>query len=135
MKKLHIFLLLLIGLCITYIISTSGNYSSYADFGSASSADGKEFQIVGNLNKSKTLYYEPSKDPNYFSFYMYDKKGKEMKVVYKGAQPADFERSEDIVLTGKVQGDEFIASKILLKCPSKYNDGKLETREFESAKG
>ena len=39
-------------------------------------------------------------------------------------KPQDFERSEQIVLIGKVQGDEFHASDILMKCPSKYNDGK-----------
>ena len=29
-----------------------------------------------------------------------------------------------IVLKGKMQGDVFEANEILMKCPSKYNDGK-----------
>ncbi|GIV43287.1 MAG: hypothetical protein KatS3mg035_0410 [Bacteroidia bacterium] len=33
-----------------------------------------------------------------------------------------FERSEQIVLTGKYSDDGFYADKILMKCPSKYND-------------
>ena len=37
---------------------------------------------------------------------------------------ADFQKSEQIVLIGKMQGDAFHANDILMKCPSKYNDGK-----------
>lgn len=137
MKKSHIIALVAIAISIMYIISVSGNYSTYANFSMAKSQQGKEFQVVGLLNKDKELFYKPKQDPNYFSFYMFDKKGKEQKVVYRGAKPADFERSEDIVLTGQMAGDEFLASKILLKCPSKYNDGSngpLEEKMYE-AKG
>lgn len=136
MKNSHIVALIAIAISIMYIVSVSGNYSSYANFEMASQKAGTEFQVVGFLNKEKELYYEPRKDPNYFTFFMLDKKGKEQKVVYRGAKPADFERSEDIVLTGQMQGDEFLASKILLKCPSKYNDGSsgpLEEKVYESA--
>jgi len=132
MKKSHIAFLLVIGLAIMYLISTSGSYSQYANFATALEQSGKEFQIVGTLNKDKELFYEPEKDANFFSFYMFDKDGKEKKVVYKGTKPRDFERSEDIVLTGKMVGENFEATKILLKCPSKYNEGELEITEFEA---
>ncbi|MCB0516006.1 MAG: cytochrome c maturation protein CcmE [Chitinophagales bacterium] len=132
MRKSHIAILIIIALAITYIISTSSNYSTYENFTTAISKEGKEFQVVGNLSRPDAMYYKPEEDPNFFSFYMKDKQGKEAKVVYKGPQPADFARSEDIVLTGKMNGDVFEASKILLKCPSKYNDGKLETQTFEA---
>ena len=53
----------------------------------------------------------------------------ECKVVFQGSKPQDFERSEQIVLTGKMVGEEFHASKILMKCPSKYNDQQIEVTE------
>jgi cytochrome c-type biogenesis protein CcmE len=37
-------------------------------------------------------------------------------------KPQDFERSEQIVLTGKMRGEDFVASDMLMKCPSKYKD-------------
>ena len=43
-------------------------------------------------------------------------------MVLKAAKPQDFEKSEQIVVTGKMAGDEFMASDVLLKCPSKYKD-------------
>jgi len=58
-----------------------------------------------------------------FSFFVIDKDGQEQKVVFNGTKPQDFERSEQIVLMGKMNNDVFQCSKILMKCPSKYNDG------------
>jgi cytochrome c-type biogenesis protein CcmE len=33
------------------------------------------------------------------------------------------------VLIGKMDGDKFYASKILMKCPSKYNDNLVEINQ------
>jgi len=38
--------------------------------------------------------------------------------------PPDLEKSERIVLMGKMQQDYFECKDILLKCPSKYKDDK-----------
>jgi len=57
---------------------------------------------------------------------MTDKEGKECKVVLNQSKPQDFERSEEIVLKGKAVGEEFHATDMLMKCPSKYNDGNLQ---------
>jgi len=131
MKSSHIFLLFLIAAAVMYIVSTSENYSSYAGFDKASKNEGTVFQLVGVLNKDKDIYFEPEKNANYFSFFLVDKEGREEKVVYHGPPPPDFERSEDVVLNGKMVNNEFVASKILLKCPSKYEDGKFEQKEYE----
>ena len=80
--------------------------------------------MVGKLNKDKEMVYEPKVDANIFKFYMVDNKGTECKVVLHKNKPQDFERSEQIVIIGKMQGQDFQASDILMKCPSKYNDGK-----------
>src|SRR5581483_7289079 len=91
-----------------------------------------ELQIIGHLDKQKQLYYDAAKDANYFSFFVKDKKGEECKVVFTGTKPQDFERSKQIVLTGQMEGNEFHASKILMKCPSKYTQDKVEFSEFKA---
>ncbi|MEZ4884591.1 MAG: cytochrome c maturation protein CcmE [Chitinophagales bacterium] len=138
MKKSHIIALLAIGGLIAFIISTSSSYSTYETFSTAHSNSGKNFQVVGLLSADKPLHYDPEKDANYFTFYMKDKNDEERKVVYRGPKPQDFERSEQIVLTGKMGDEEFMAEKILLKCPSKYIEegvegGELEEKEYEAA--
>jgi len=122
MKNSYIAALIVIGMLVAYIAATSSSYSSYETFATAYTNTGKNFQVVGTLVADKPLYYEPEKDANYFSFYMLDANQEERQVVYHGTKPQDFERSEQIVITGNMQGESFVADKILLKCPSKYND-------------
>lgn len=55
-----------------------------------------------------------------FSFYMADEKGHEMKVIYNGSMPNNFESAKSVVVTGEYKDGFFHASSILTKCPSKY---------------
>lgn len=122
MKKSYILLMVLIAVAIGAIITTYGDASTYENFSVAADHEGKEYHVVGTLNRDKEKYYNPVQNANYFSFYMIDEKGEERKVIYYSPEPQDFDRSEKIVIIGKMQGQEFIANKILLKCPSKYNE-------------
>ena len=73
------------------------------------------------LKKTKEFIYNPESNANVFGFYLVDNEGVEKKVMYNGTKPQDFERSEQIVVIGKMEGDEFHANQLLMKCPSKYN--------------
>jgi cytochrome c-type biogenesis protein CcmE len=123
MKNTHIIIIALIAVAIGAIISTYGDSSTYEGFTKAAENPDKEYHVVGVLNKEKPREYNPQLDANLFTFYLIDEQGKESKVVYRAPEPADFERSEKVVLIGKMNGDHFEANKILLKCPSKYNEG------------
>ncbi len=131
MKKSAILLLLVIAVSIGVIVSIYADSSTYADFKAAKESD-SELHIAGKLDLAKSMEYNPKKDANYFSFYMKDKEGEECKIVFFGTKPQDFEKSEQIVLTGKMVGDEFHASKILMKCPSKYNKDQVEVKSTTS---
>ena len=124
MKKTHIVLIVLIVVAIGAIIGTVSDSSTYVGFAEASENPGKEYHVVGKLNKEKEMVYNPQNDANKFTFYIQDSLGVEKKVIYNGTKPQDFDRSEKVVIVGKCEGDEFKASQILMKCPSKYNDGK-----------
>jgi cytochrome c-type biogenesis protein CcmE len=126
MKKTYILGIALIGIAIAAIVSMYGDASTYENFEVAMENPGREFHVVGVLNREKEKFYNPQEDPNYFTFFMVDEKGKESKVVYHNPEPADFDRSEKIVIVGKMDGDHFEASKILLKCPSKYTDNQVK---------
>ena len=131
MKKSSIFGIIVIAIAIAVIISTYATTSTYGTFAEARQSQA-ELHINGLLNKAKPLYYDAQKDANYFSFYMKDSKGHECKVVFNGTKPQDFERSEQLVLTGQMVGNEFHASKILMKCPSKYTEDKVEVTEVKA---
>lgn len=131
MKKSAIFGLVVIAIAIAVIISTYSSSSTYGSFSDAKKTT-DELHVVGHLDKSKELYYDAAKDANYFAFFVKDNKGEECKVVFTGTKPQDFEKSEQIVLTGRMTGNEFHASNILMKCPSKYTKDKVEVTEYKA---
>lgn len=121
MKKIYIVAVVMIAVAITLLMNSSQELSTYATFTEAQSS-GRAVKVVGQLSKDKEMIYDPVKDPNKFSFFAKDAAGEERKVVLLKAKPQDFELSEQIVVTGKMKDDEFVATDILMKCPSKYKD-------------
>lgn len=120
MKKTHIVLLIVIAVAIGSVIAALSNASTYESFDVAQAQPGKTFTIIGELDKEGEMNYNARE--NVFSFYAIDKKGNRQKVHYHQPKPTDFERSEDITMKGYATDDAFVATEILLKCPSKYNE-------------
>ena len=124
MKKTHIAIIIVVAVAIGALIATLGSSSTYADFKQAEENPDTEFHVVGKCDKQKASEYNPAINTDEFTFYLIDSKGEERKVVLHKNKPQDFERSEQVVIIGKMQGGAFHANDILMKCPSKYNDGK-----------
>lgn len=133
MRKSAIIGLITIALCVGFLVSLSADTNSYSTFTEAAKTP-REFHVMGYWEKSKGMYYDAQKDANHFSFFMKDQDGVVKKVVYNGTKPQDFERSEKLVLIGEMNKDTFYASKILMKCPSKYNNDLVEVKEDGTVK-
>jgi len=127
MKKSHILAIGIVAIAIGILISASKDVTTYSNFAQATQ-NGDRVKLIGQLVKDRPVEYNPEKDPNYMAFYMKDEAGEVRQVVLRAAKPQDFERSESIVLTGQMQGDNFEASDMLLKCPSKYKDQEIYVR-------
>ncbi|HRW75373.1 MAG: cytochrome c maturation protein CcmE [Lewinellaceae bacterium] len=127
MKKIYWIAGILILAGIGLLIGAAGDMSTYSTFGEATRT-GDKVKVVGTLAKDKEMYYDPIEDPNYFSFYVSDNDGEVRKVILRGAKPQDFELSEQIVVTGQMDGQDFMASELLMKCPSKYKDEEVFLR-------
>jgi cytochrome c-type biogenesis protein CcmE len=123
MKKLHILGIAVIAIAIGVIFVSLKNTSTYADFAEAASNPGKEYHVVGKLDKDQPQVYQPEINPDLFFFSLKDNNGLARQVVLHKSKPQDFEKSEQIVLIGTMEGERFHANDILMKCPSKYNDG------------
>jgi cytochrome c-type biogenesis protein CcmE len=94
----------------------------------AANGSHKEIHVVGELKKDAAGHIvgiEEGADRVSFSFVMVDDKGVEQKVVYNQPMPTDLIRSEKVVVIGNYGDDVFKASKILLKCPSKYQEQQI----------
>ena len=129
MKKSHILIIIVIAAAIGIIITTAGDASTYVNFDQAyelaTAGNKKDIHVVGTLKKDgsgQVIGIEEGADKVSFSFIMLDEKGKEQKVDYNEPMPPDFTRSEKVVVVGSYAGETFKATKILLKCPSKYQE-------------
>lgn len=104
---------------IMAFLFTQTNVAYESDF-EAIKMHTKSIKATGAWVKNKG--YDINKDKGTFSFYMTDNSGVELKVVYRGAIPNNFESATSVVVTGKYKNGFFIATDILTKCPSKYEE-------------
>ena len=127
MKKTHIILLISIAVAIAVLISYMADLSTTETLASAKQKQGKLVSITARLDKSYAtpIEYDPLRNPNLTCFYIVDTLGNKAKVIYHFEKPFDMEKTEQLRLKGRMNGDVFeITAKdgILLKCPSKYKD-------------
>ncbi|PSR13261.1 MAG: cytochrome C biogenesis protein [Bacteroidetes bacterium] len=128
MKKVYIIAGIMIALAVSLFVMAKDDLSTYASISDAITT-GKRVKIAGQLAKDKEMTYDPQKDPNHFTFYIRDASEAIQKVVLLQPKPQDFELSEQVVLTGRMQDDTFVATDVLLKCPSKYKDEEINIKE------
>ncbi len=133
MKLSYIIAIGVIAVAIGILIVTAGDASTYVDFNQAremaSGGNTTPIHVVGQLKKDShgnIVGLEKSIDNLSFSFVLVDDNKKEQKVFYNEPMPTDLLRSEKVVVIGGYQNDQFVAKKILLKCPSKYQEQKLK---------
>ena len=123
MKRSHIIAIVIIAIAIGALVGSLSDSSTYADLEQAMENPGKEFHVVGTLDRSQEVIYEPGMNASLTTFTMVDLEGRSCRVHLAKAKPQDLERSERLVLIGKAnERGEFEATDMLMKCPSKYNE-------------
>jgi cytochrome c-type biogenesis protein CcmE len=93
--------------------------STYVNFEQA--ADRTNSHVVGTWDNSQD--YGFSRETMQFSFHMKDQDGNVRRVVYPRPKPNNFEQATQLVVIGELRNNVFYANDMLMKCPSKYNDG------------
>jgi len=126
MKNKYIFggFIIVVFLGIMGYLFTQSNIQYQDDFSQVMRTS-KTVKATGSWVKEKN--YQIDKVNKTFTFYMIDDKGNEMKVVYDGTIPNNFESATSVVVTGKYTEGYFHARDILTKCPSKYEDQQVQT--------
>lgn len=128
MKKVYIIAGIMIAVAISLFVMAQDDLSTYATISQAVES-GSRVKIAGQLAKDMEMIYDPVQDPNLFTFYIRDDEGATQKVVLLQPKPQDFELSEQVVLTGRMQEGAFVATDVLMKCPSKYKDEEIYLKE------
>src|SRR6056300_1628637 len=112
MNNKYIFggIIIVVFLGIMGYLFTQTNIKYEEDFAKIQNSS-STIKATGEWVKEKNFNIDNSK--NQFSFFMKDYNGVEIKVVYDGAIPNNFESSTSVVVTGKYQNGVFHASDIL----------------------
>ncbi len=129
MKKVNVVLLLIVAgvfgtaFSLLFVADLFAASSVYTDFASAKKMD-KTVHVVGEWVNRESIEY--SDDMNVLDFWMADTLHNVSRVRFNDPMPPNFETAEKVVVIGKYHGEVFKADKILMKCPSKYNDGEIK---------
>lgn len=121
MKNKYIFggIIIAVFLVLMGYLFTQSNIEYVDDFNKVMSSE-KTVKATGSWVKEKSFQIDNQNKT--FSFFMADDHGKQMKVIYEGAIPNNFESATSVVVTGKFENGYFHAKDILTKCPSKYEE-------------
>jgi len=99
-------------------VAFSNTLTPYVSIAEARAAN-RNVQVHGYLKEA--LGYD---DAGHFRFVIVDEAEDELTIVYEQARPANFEQASGFVAIGRYDPQEqvFRATKLLVKCPSKYQE-------------
>ena len=117
MKPKYVVALIVVVVFLVFgAFSLKKSLTPYVSF--AQAQKGGTVQIIGKL-VSGTDYYDSQSQK--LAFMLTDQESRlQMKVLYDGVKPGNFEQATEIVAIGQYQSGTFEAEQLLVKCPSKY---------------
>ncbi len=95
-----------------------GGVTPYVGFTEARASSGN-VQVMGDVTEGGSQY---NPEDGSFTFIITDETGDKLKVIYSGTKPGNFDQAASVVCIGKYSDDMFYAERLLVKCPSKYQD-------------
>lgn len=120
MKKLLFIGVIVVSLLIAGAISSQNTDTIFVNFTQAREQH-EYVRVAGFIVKTRPVEYNPEVDSTRFSFYMEDKTGNEQRVIMNQKMPPDFGTAENIVITGSINGSDFVANDMLIKFICRYN--------------
>jgi cytochrome c-type biogenesis protein CcmE len=60
--------------------------------------------------------------------------GQRLSVVFNGPKPDQMREGAEAIIEGKFDGNQFAAQTLLLKCPSRYEEGTIEQIQVEAVR-
>lgn len=117
MKRRHGIGMAIIAIFIIFsVFSFKSSLTPYVTFAQAKNMSGS-VQVRGVLASEQVVMTDDGKA---IKFKLRDEHGQEAMIIYKGVRPDNIEQATSIVAIGKYHNDQFMAEKLLVKCPSKY---------------
>ncbi len=68
------------------------------------------------------------------AFDIVSESGERLPVVFNGPKPDQMREGAEAILEGKYDGERFTAQSLMLKCPSRYEEGTIEEIQVEAVR-
>jgi cytochrome c-type biogenesis protein CcmE len=117
-----------VGVIVTTIVAVAAigvmgktfvsNASPYVDVAGALTTQGDELHLLGNIDKTTVRSEDAGRS---LTFDLVDLKQKRIHVCYQGEPISNISEADRVVAVGGVKQGEYYASRLLIKCPSKYD--------------
>ena len=124
-------------LAIIYLIYT-GIQSTSAYFLTVDELKTEQIAMIGQNVRVSGMVDEETIDFNnkelLLKFEIFSETGERLPVVFNGPKPDQMRAGAEAILEGKYDGSEFTAQTLLLKCPSRYEEGTIEEIHVEAVK-
>ncbi len=91
--------------------------SPYVTIRQAKLSSDTQMHLAGDVVPD-TMHNDPVN--HRLTFRIKDQNGDEITVEHSGEVPAELDQVKKVVAIGDVQGGKFMSTKLLVKCPSKY---------------
>ena len=100
------------------------NASPYGNFQTARKTQGTEIHVAGDVQKETIVQDRNGK----LTFRLKDENGESMQVIYTGSPISNFTEATRVVAIGTVKGQDFASTRMLVKCPSKYENAPAQPK-------
>lgn len=127
MKPAQILIIFILAAILVFFgINLASTRSIYTVFDEAKTT-GNSVHIVGEWVDRDNASYDQNQD--LFVFALKDSMNFVEQVHYYDPKPINFEQAEKVVVVGGYKQDKFVADKIVMKCPSKYEPDDIAAGE------
>lgn len=127
-----VIVLAIIYLIYTGIQSTSAYFLTIDElYAQSDTMVNAQVRVSGMVN-AETIDYN-HKDL-ILKFNIFGENGQELPVVFNGPKPDQMREGAEAIVEGKFDGTTFEAKTLLLKCPSRYEEGTMEEVEVEAVR-
>jgi len=122
---------------IIYLIYT-GIQSTSAYFLTVDELNSKSETMIGRTIRVSGMVDAETIDFNnrdlILQFDIFSEAGERLPVVFNGPKPDQMREGAEAIIEGKFNGTQFTAQTLLLKCPSRYEEGTIEQVEVEAVR-
>ncbi len=106
-----------IGLAIYSFQSSLNPYVTIAE----AAETARQVQVMGYIDDPDSIVF--NQESGKLQFVLSDDEGTTVQVIYEGPRPDNLDHADSVVVVGYYRDNVFAAEKLLVKCPSKYEQG------------